>query len=384
MRIAIDALATDCGLSGLSTYAKEVVRWLPRLGRDHEFEVVHHADDGWVIEGASGVHSLPISPRWRHPAVNMLWHQLELPRLAHARGWDAVLLAAGNRRLPVWMPCASVATIHDLASCHHPERFGALRGSYVRRVVTRLVGRLDHAIAISQDARRDVLAFSPIRPDRVTVVPQAADTDRFIPGDREAARRSVAEKFGILDPYILYVSRVEHPSKNHVRLIDALAEAHRTSGVTHRLVCVGADRERAGEVHAHRAGSPIAGRIDFLGFVDDAALLDLYRAADALVFPSLFEGFGLPVLEAMATGLPVACARAASLPEVGGDAAIYFDPYDVSDMARAIAAVLADPAGRGARADRSRARALEFSWEATAARTLAVLEAAVERRRAPG
>ena len=181
-------------------------------------------------------------------------------------------------------------------------------------------------------------------------------------------------------PYILYISRIEHPGKNHVRLIEAFERFKDATALPHNLVLAGADRERAEEVHARAKASSQADRIVFTGFLRDEQLPHLYAGADLFVLPSLYEGFGLPLLEAMASGTPVACSNLSSLPEVAGEAADLFDPYQVDDMARAMKNILANPRQAAKLRERGQARAAQFSWRLTAEKTLEALETAAKRR----
>jgi glycosyltransferase involved in cell wall biosynthesis len=211
-----------------------------------------------------------------------------------------------------------------------------------------------------------------LRPDRVTVTPLAADPAVFFPGDRAAAAAHVAARFGVTGPFVLYIARIEHPGKNHVRLIRAFDRLKTRTGLPHKLVLAGSDRERAAEVHAEAASARHARDIVFTGFVPTDSVADLYRAADVFAFPSLFEGFGLPLLEAMACGTPVVAADVASLPEVAGDAARLIDPRDEHALAAALEAVLTDPAVSADLVARGLTRSQAFSWQRTARQTLDV------------
>ena len=174
-------------------------------------------------------------------------------------------------------------------------------------------------------------------------------------------------------PFILYTSRIEHPGKNHARLIRAFAELKRKERIPHQLVLAGTDRERADEVHRIAEESGFAKDILFTGFVASEDLPLLYQAADLFVFPSLYEGFGLPILEAMACGTPVACSRISSMPEVAGDAAVLFDPEEEGSIASAIRSIITGTDLRRDLAARGLERSRQFSWARTAAQTLGVI-----------
>lgn len=377
MKIGLCATASDGGLSGISVYMRAMVRWLPELGAGHAFELIADERDLDYLSPAPDTSVVPLEGHLARPLRNILWHQLELPLLARRRGYDVVLLLAANRRVPLWCPCPAVGTVHDLSSFHVDGKYDPVRDLYVRRVLPGLIHRLAHVITVSEASRRDIVERCAVPASRVAVIPHGIDRDRFSPGDAARAREALAP-FGVRAPFLVYVSRVEHPGKNHVGLIDAF-DRLKARGAPHQLVLAGADRERADEVHARAAASPFARDIRFLGFTPDPLVPELYRAADALVFPSLYEGFGLPVLEAMACGAPVLCSGVSSLPEVGGAAARYFDPRAPDRIAEALEEVTADAGVRERLARASLARAAEFSMEAAARRTLAVLEETAQR-----
>jgi glycosyltransferase involved in cell wall biosynthesis len=227
-------------------------------------------------------------------------------------------------------------------------------------------------LTVSEATKRDLVEFVGLSPERVTVTPLAADPAVFFPGDRVAAASHVAARFGVTGPFVLYIARIEHPGKNHARLIRAFDRLKTRTGLPHKLVLAGSDRERASEVHAEAASARHARDIVFTGFVPSDSVADLYRAADVFAFPSLFEGFGLPLLEAMACGTPVVAADVASLPEVAGDAARLIDPRDEQALAAALEAVLTDPVLHADLVARGRLRSEAFSWQRTARQTLDV------------
>jgi glycosyltransferase involved in cell wall biosynthesis len=242
-----------------------------------------------------------------------------------------------------------------------------------------LVRRLTHVITISESSRQDILEFAGVSPERITVTPLGADHDLFNPGDREQASVEVLKITGVDGPFLLYVSRLEHPGKNHVRLIRAFDEAKSSHGLPHKLLLAGSDWSNAGQVHAVADAARHRDSIVFLGFVATSLLPNLYRAADAVVFPSLYEGFGLPVVEAMCCGTPVACSNVSSMPEVAGDAAILFDPANEESITRAIVEITTVPSLRNELVARGLVRSASYTWENTARMTWKVLSDVAQR-----
>ncbi len=376
MRVGITTFGCDAGRSGIGRYAAQLIRELPRLDPDgdDEYEVlVHRAErDAFVRETTAAVRELP--GRLTHPLADIAWHQSALPAWCALRGYDVLFLPAGNRRLPAWCPCPTVGTVHDFAALHIAGKYDPARVFYIRHVLPALMRRLDHVLTVSENSRRDIVEHGHVPPERVTVTPLACDPAVFHPRDTAASRDLLSRELGLDRPFVLYVARLEHPGKNHVGLIRAFASlkaAH--PDLPHQLVLAGPDWTRAGEIRREAAASPACADIRLPGAVRVDLLPHLYAACDLFVFPSLYEGFGLPVLEAMASGVPVACADVSSIPEVAGDAAERFDPSSVQEIRDAIDRVLHDASGRAARVQAGLRRAAQFSWEKTALRTRDVL-----------
>jgi len=316
----------------------------------------------------------------RHPLLNVAWHQLALPRWCRKRRYDVLFLPAGNRRLPLGAPCPSVGTVHDFSSLHVEAKYDPARMFYITRVLPFLIRRLTRVIAVSQSTKRDLVEYAGVPEERIAVIPQGVDHGHYFPRDTQAASRAAAGR-GIRPPYLLFVSRLEHPGKNHVRLIRAFAHLKEAARLPHQLVLAGSPWTGAEEILRAARSCAAAADIVFTGFLPARELPELYSGAELCVYPSLYEGFGLPVLEAMACGVPVACSNCSSLPEVAGDAAALFDPGDEEAIAAAVEKLLADPALRAAHARRGLARSRAFGWPETAARTLEVLRAAGEEGR---
>jgi glycosyltransferase involved in cell wall biosynthesis len=263
------------------------------------------------------------------------------------------------------------------------NRYDLLRGILGRSIAPRLARRCDHVVAVSEFTRGDLLAFMKLPSDKVTVIPGGFNPGAFYRRPAPAVAEFLAVR-AQANPYFLYVARLEHPAKNHLRLLEAYEQFRAKSGSaeTAELVLAGSDWHGASTIHSRIASSPFSSSIRRLGFVPADELPSWYCGAIAAVLPSLSEGFGLPLLESQACGIPVAAADRDSLPEVAGPAAILFDPESVSSIAGALARLRHLSAEeRRCRLDAGRDWTELFSWESCANR-LVELYSAVHARRA--
>jgi len=380
MRIGITTFGGDGGKSGISQYIIKLLEEFAGIDHRHDIEVIVYRDEKSIfIPASADFTSLLYDGRLRSPVVNVAWHQVGLPRLCRERAYDVLFLPAGNRRLPLHVGCPTVGTVHDFSSIHVSGKYDAGRMFYIRRVLPFLIRRLSHVITISESSCRDIVEYAGVGQNRVSIIPLGVDHNTFFARDKTQCARQLAAKYGVQPPYILYISRIEHPGKNHARLIGAFSRLKARAAVPHQLVLAGSDWTRAEEVHKAAAESPCAKDIVFTGFVPGADLPAFYGGAELFVFPSLYEGFGLPLLEAMACGAPVACSNLSSMPEVAGDAGVLFDPYDEDDMARAMERVLLDAAYHNSLVQRGLDRARQYTWAGTARKTLDVIEQTVDR-----
>jgi glycosyltransferase involved in cell wall biosynthesis len=284
---------------------------------------------------------------------------------------------ATDHVLPPLHRIPAVFTVHDLAFLIHPETHLRSNRAYLAAMMPRYVHAASLVIADSDSTRRDVLARYAVAPDKVRVVPLGVEPT-FAPLEPDQARRLVAERHGLAEAYLLFVGTLE-PRKNLRALVEAYAELRRRRADLPLLAIAGAEGWWYDDLYrlVQRAG--LAHRVRFLGRVADAELPALYSAATVFVYPSLYEGFGLPPLEALACGAPVVCADRSSLPEVVGDAALLVAPTDVRALAGALERLLDDePLRRELRA-RGLARAARFTWARTAAETLQVYREAIQR-----
>jgi len=376
VKVGLTTFGCDHGRSGIGRYLYSLLRATVTISQKPVFSVHGSPEDDAAFEITQrGGHFDPHSIAGGAMS-EILWHQGRLPAIARRQNWDVAFFPAANRRLSAQLGCPKVGVVHDLSPCHVTGKYDGARQFYVRKVIPRLVRGLQRVITVSESTRLDVARFAGLPMERIQVVPNAVDHSHYQPLGRGRSRGRVATTYAQDRPYLLYVSRLEHPGKNHVRLIRAFERLLARNSLPHELIFAGPDWTRAECIHQAAAASEVSSRIRFLGRVSERMLPSLYCAADALVFPSLYEGFGLPLLEAMACGTPVICSNTSSLPEVANRAALLFDPVDPDDIARCMRRVLQDRDLARELRLRGRARSQEFTWERTARETFRVLSEA--------
>jgi glycosyltransferase involved in cell wall biosynthesis len=377
LRVGISTSVVQRGKTGIAQYVFALVRALLDAGRNEYVLFVLEEDLG-LFDFARPKAKIVVVPERHRPATkNILWHQTVLPGLAREQQLDVIHIPS-YRRLLWSKACPTVGTIHDLAPFHVAGKYDwkrMLYGKYVSRV---LAGRQNQIIAISHNTAQDISTFFKLPGEKVTVVHNGIDHARFAPGGGPETRKAVATRFKLEKPFFLYVARLEHPAKNHVRLIQAFEQFKTSTGSDWELVFGGSDWNRAEEIHSAIRHSSFQPAIRTLGFVGDEVLPDLYRAAGAFVYPSLYEGFGFPPLEAMACGCPVISSRCGSLGEVVGDAALIVDPTDIAAISQALATVSLDDKVRSRLIAAGFAQAALFNWQRAAQQTEQVYLRAVE------
>ncbi len=377
MKIGISAYATDSGKSGISQYVANIVARLPEIAPNQGYLVfVNAADAEWVRSWHPALEVVTFPDWTAHPVASIFWHLTALPRELERYGCDLVFMPAGNRRLGWRYGVPSVGTVHDLSQLHVPQKYDALRMFYIMRVLPRMMRRLTRVISASASTRRDLESFARVDPHRIRVIHNGADLERFSPRDRDAAKSAVAAELGLPHDFLLYIARLEHPGKNHVRLLEAYASLKQDTGLPHKLVLAGSRWNGAELIETRVAELGLESDVIFPGFVANETLPDLYAAADLFVFPSLFEGFGIPVLEAMACGTPVCASDVSSIPEVVGEAGLLFDPHEPKAIADAMRRLLTNPSLRAELVQRGLDQAKRFTWDDAAAMVLEELEKA--------
>jgi glycosyltransferase involved in cell wall biosynthesis len=365
-RIGLNLLFLVPGETGGSEiYARNLIPKLREVRPDLELVAFANRESARVDLGVSAVIEVGVSGRSR--ARRVLAEQRRLPDLARRHGID--LLHSPGTSAPRRPGVVSVVTILDVIYARYPEAHTRLMRLGMRAVVPLAVRGADRVITISQAARSDIADVLGVPREQIDVTYLGGRP--IGPATPEAELR---RRLGLGDgPLVLSVS-ARRPHKNLPRLIEAFARV--TADPPPLLVLPGYETPFEGELRRRADELRVAERVRFLGWVSDEDLEGLYAASTCFAFPSLAEGFGLPVLEAMQRGLPVACSSAGPLPEIGGDAVRYFDPVDVTGMARALSDLLLDQRLRAELADAGRERARSFTWERTARETVESYERA--------
>lgn len=374
MKIGIPTFGCDAGKSGISRYVVELIKAMSDQRGDDVIEVLAlPAENGIFTSPDQGIETINPALIVERPPLSILWHFTMMPHVVKQRGYDVLFCPAGNRRLPWNSPCPVVGTVHDMSWLHLDGKYDRFRTLYLTRVLPGLIGRLDRALTVSESSKRDILANTRLTDDNVIVTPIAMDSEVY--NESTAVDPAVMKRLNVQEEYIFYVSRLEHPGKNHVTLVRAFEKLCKTNSFSGTLVLAGGNFLGAEAVHKVIESSPVRDRIQWLGFVKDDDLPSLFAGATVFAFPSFYEGFGIPVLEAMACGAPVVAADCSSLPEVGGDAVSYFDPNSADQLCERLLELLGNSDLRQARRIAGIARAKTFSWQRTAEQTWSVLRA---------
>jgi len=349
--------------TGNETYVVELARSLGAVG-DHRYLIYAQAG----VDVPRALTEEPALEVRRFKPVPSTWRLLRLyPRLLAA---DRTSLAHFTYIIPPRSPCPVVVTVHDVSFRRYPQFFSPR----VRLVLGLLLGfsmrQARHVITVSECSRRDIAHFYGIPAARITVTPEAAG-EQFQPRGPDEIR-AVRHRYGLAERYVLAVGNVQ-PRKNLPRLVDAFAAvAGEVSDL--QLVIAGQSAWKGSDTEAAVTAAGVQDRVRFTGYVPDCDLPALYSGAAIFSYPSLYEGFGLPALEAMACGTATITSDRSSLPEVVGDAALTVDPTSTADLARAIHALISDETLQSVYSRRGLSRAGTFSWAATARATAAIYD----------
>lgn len=366
MRVALSTSVVQRGKSGVASYIFGLLEGLRRIDAPLEVVLLGLADDKPLFEKwLDRCQWVPVDEQYRPAVRNVFWHQTRLRGVLKDERIDVIHIPS-YRRIVAKPPVPQVVTIHDLAAFAVRGKYDAARMIYGKYVVRGLARQVEVVSTVSHATARDVHRYFGLPEADIHVIWNGINHELFRPhstGEIQSAMERMSQR----QPYFIYLARLEHPGKNHVRLIESFEQFCRENpDQPHELVLGGADWHGAEIIHRRIATSPMKGRIRSLGFAAKEDLPFWYAGATAMIYPSLFEGFGLPPLEAMACGVPVISSTCGSLGEVVGDAARIIDPCDPASMAIALRemALVPETAARHSRLGLERAAL--FSWERTA------------------
>ena len=366
MKVALE-LQPCCGMrSGIGAYTLELIRRLtqqPDISfQGNLFNFLSRNQGGEVTEGLSfPVRESRILP---YGVYRRVWNALPF---SYVRLFGpADITHFFNYIVPPRVGGRVVDTVYDLSYLYYPETLEPKNLRRIQKGIGYSVERSDRIVTISRSAKEEILGEFHLPPERVAVIPPSFDTPRpkgnFTP---------LREKWGIGEKYLLFLGNLE-PRKNLIRLMEAFALLKREAGIPHQLVLAGGLGWRYDGILAAPGRLGLEGQVIFTGFVSAQEKAERYAHADVFVFPSLYEGFGIPILEALSLGTPVVCSETSSMPEAGGEGALLIDPLDTGEIAQGIYTLLTDQDLRRRKVEAGLQHAAGFSWEASAAKLLAL------------
>ena len=378
MNIGFSACVLQGGRTGVASYVVNLLHTLQDVDTDNSYDVlIPNADQKLIRDGFPRFHKTVIPDALGKPVPNILWHNLALPKRARREDYDLVHIPS-YRRLPFIKGTKVVATVHDLATLHMDNKYDAARMYYNRHIVPGLIRRADHVITVSHFTAADLVNLIGYPAERISVIYSGINRQAYQPVPAAECRTHLKSTYGLESPFIVFVSRVEHPAKNHLRLIQAFERLKQRSPSELKLVLVGADWNGAAVVKEYAARSPVARDVVFTGFAPVADIRHFYSACEVMVYPSLFEGFGFPIIEAMSCGAPVICSNTSSMKEIAKSWVPTFDPLDVDAIVDAVEEALR--IGKTPElSTQGRAYAASFKWEETAKQVMAVYQSVKQR-----
>ena len=364
MRIAFDGTTLRPGRTGVGYYTEHLLHHLSRQPASEEVIVLSNRTVETSVPLPSRVRI--VESGWRGP--RMLWMQTDAVRLLRQHRPDVAHFT--NGMMPMWSPVPTVVTIHDMSLTLYPRYHPARRVLLNRPLMYLAARRADAVITVSESARRDMARVYGLSPDRVHVVHEAA-APWFTTVQDERTLARVRQTYGLADRVILYVGTIE-PRKNLSLLIEAFADRRRRGDLRHQLICAGPYGWLCRDIERRVEELGMRDAVRFTGYVPVADLPALYNLAEMFVFPSLYEGFGLPVIEAMACGTPVITGPVPALAEVAGGAVAQVPELSAQAIGEVMVRLAYDAEERAALRARGFRRAASFSWDRAARETLAV------------
>jgi len=374
MKIGIDTFAIKVGKSGIGVYLTQILKQIRPFGV--QYELFGWDFDRFAFTDFGDKFDFIPQGRISGNTANTLWHIFKFPKFAQNRAYNVCFFPAAHRRLPKKFPCFSVGTVHDLAAYWGTHKTREHLGAILRVLLPNALRRLDRIIVVSKWLKEELVKIVNVSESRIEIIPNGVDSSIFYPRPKNPNEQLLIKPFSFKLPYILYAARLHHPIKNHINLIKAFEIFKQRTKYPHRLVFVGSEDHGADKIKLAAAQSGYKHEIFITGNFPSKSLPELYSAADFVVIPAFYEGFGQSAIEAMASGVPCACARAAALPETADHAALYFDPRQPEDMADRMVTLATDGEQHKKLVQAGLERAKLFSWTNCAEKTIKIIEQA--------
>ncbi|HPG41016.1 MAG TPA: glycosyltransferase family 1 protein [bacterium] len=370
-RVAINALVLNKHSGGLGRYITHLLKYF--LDREVGFEPVVYVAENY--DGCAGdilahpaVRTVPAPAD--NPIKRIIMEPLVWPHILVRDKID--LFFSPHSYIPSGVKIPAVVTIHDLGFYHNPQQYTFLRVNYLRHKIKQSARRAKKIIAISEFTRRDLIETLHLSPDKIEVIYQGLDREHFTRACNDAEKERIRARYHLPAQYILSVGHLE-PRKNYVRLIQAFARLKNAYHLPHSLVIVGQENWQFQEIYRQVQECNLQSSVIFTKFIDTEDLPAVYAMASIFVTASTFEGFGYTPLESMVCGTPVAAANKSSLPEITGDAAVLFDPYNVQDIADKIYRLAVDQLLQKQLTTKGFENSERFDWQRCCAQTAGLL-----------
>ncbi len=373
MKIGIDVFGLEHGKSGIGSYVISLVENLP-LADEYEYELFGHEIDRYTFDSRDGKVGFVGIDIGDDPRLVTMWHKFKLKKFAKKQKYDTVLFPSSSLFGKLSSKIESVIVFHAGIT----KQFESAAQKKIYKTRLKYARKATKIIVVSQQIKKDLTQLK-IDAKKIEVVYNGVDhlinNDHIVNTSHDLGDDiAYIKPFAIKKPYIIYASRLSNSEKKHIELINAFCDFKKRTGLPHRLVLAGNEEKYAEKIHTTIESCDFASDILVIGYFPRESFFELYAQSDASVFPSVSEGIGLPVVEAMATGIPVACSKQGSLHEMAGDFALYFDPDNIEDFSNAIEQVVTDSELREKLIKDGTEWTKRFSWEKTANRTIDVIK----------
>lgn len=365
MKIAIDARGINWYRgTGIGTYTEKLLKYILNLDNETNYNLYWSGEN---YDEFKKVNTKIIMASKKH---HRFFEQYYFPNNISNEKVDIFHMPQNGIGMNDTIPCKKIITIHDLIPFVMPETVG--KGYLIKflKEVPKAIESADAILTVSEWSKKDILRFVPIDEKKIFVTPLSAD-DKYKPLNKDKCKLFLGKKYNINKPFILYIGGFS-PRKNVRSLMIAFSKIYQSLNSEYNLVIIGANKDDCSYLNELSINLNLASNIIFTGFVPENHLPILYNACDVFVYPSFYEGFGLPPLEAMSCGTPVITSNVSSIPEVVQDAGILINPYDTSVLMDSLLKILNDENLRNDLKQKGLERAKNFSWEKTAAKTLEV------------